>query len=111
MPGAVTPTRSVRRCSPTVETGAVPLASTCVRDGGSLPRMFRDASATARREWDAARITALRRSRGSSQASFATAIGVRRETVASWEAGRQKPGESSVAMLNLLAMYTDYRNS
>jgi DNA-binding transcriptional regulator YiaG len=53
--------------------------------------------------WPAARIAALRRRLGLSQAEFARELGVRQQTVSEWETGKYEPRGASTRVLGFLA--------
>ncbi len=56
-----------------------------------------------REVWTAARVAALRRAMGLSQAAFARELGVRQQTVSEWETGRYQPRGASACLLGMLA--------
>ena len=55
------------------------------------------------RGWDAARVRALRRWLGNSQAELADRLGTRQQTVSEWETGASQPRRMSRRLLHLVA--------
>jgi transcriptional regulator with XRE-family HTH domain len=75
--------------------------------GPRLPVEVGDALAGAgdalERGWDAARVRALRRWLGNSQAELADRLGTRQQTVSEWETGASQPRRMSRRLLHLVA--------
>ena len=59
-------------------------------------------------QWDADRVSALRRRLGLSQAAFARELGVRQQTVSEWETGRYAPRGASARLLSLFEQRGPY---
>jgi DNA-binding transcriptional regulator YiaG len=55
------------------------------------------------RDWDAARVRALRRHMGLSQDELAAELGTRQQTVSEWETGRYQPRGTSARLLGIVA--------
>jgi putative transcriptional regulator len=53
-------------------------------------------------DWNAASVAKLREALGLSQDAFATALGVRQQTVSEWETGSHKPTGASVRLLSIV---------
>ena len=58
---------------------------------------------TKRKDWDAARIRALRRYLGLTQQGLAAELGARQQTISEWEIGMYKPRGSSAKLLTIIA--------
>jgi DNA-binding transcriptional regulator YiaG len=63
-----------------------------------------------KRQWDAARVKALRAHLGMTQQSFADELGVRQQTVSEWEKGIYRPRGATVTLLNLIADQAGFKN-
>jgi len=55
------------------------------------------------RDWDAARIRALRRYLGLTQHGLAAELGTRQQTISEWEIGMYRPRGSSAKLLTIIA--------
>jgi len=62
-----------------------------------------------KRQWDAARVKALRGFLGMTQQMFANELGVRQQTVSEWEKGIYRPRGATVTLLNLMAERAGFR--
>ena len=62
-----------------------------------------------KRQWDAARVKALRTYLGLTQQAFADELGVRQQTVSEWEKGMYRPRGATVTLLNLIADQAGYK--
>lgn len=56
-----------------------------------------------RREWDAARIRALREHMGLTQQQMANQLGTRQQTISEWETGMYRPRGASATLLTMVA--------
>lgn len=64
-----------------------------------------------KRQWDSARVKALRAFLGMTQQQFADELGVRQQTVSEWEKGIYRPRGATVTLLNLVAERAGFKNS
>ncbi len=64
-----------------------------------------------KRQWDAARVKALRAYLAMTQQAFADELGVRQQTVSEWEKGIYRPRGATVTLLNLIADRAGFKNS
>ncbi|MBM4423314.1 MAG: helix-turn-helix domain-containing protein [Chloroflexi bacterium] len=64
----------------------------------------------ARRQWDAARMKALRAFLGMTQQTFADRLGVRQQTVSEWEKGIYRPRGATVTLLNIIAEQAGFKH-
>jgi DNA-binding transcriptional regulator YiaG len=55
------------------------------------------------RQWDGARLRALRRHLGLTQQVLAAELGVRQQTISEWEVGMYRPRGASVRLLGMVA--------
>ena len=55
------------------------------------------------RDWDAARVRALRRHLGLTQQELAGELGMRQQTVSEWETNSYRPRGASLRLLSLIA--------
>ncbi len=62
-----------------------------------------------RAEWDGAKVRALRRHLGLTQALLAQELGVRQQTVSEWETGRYRPRGAAARLLTLVAERAGFR--
>jgi DNA-binding transcriptional regulator YiaG len=69
----------------------------------SLPKL--------KRQWDPARVKALRAYLGMTQQAFADELGVRQQTVSEWEKGMYRPRGATVTLLNLIAERAGFKNT
>ncbi|MDM7999949.1 MAG: helix-turn-helix domain-containing protein [Dehalococcoidia bacterium] len=56
-----------------------------------------------RRQWDAARIRALRQHLGLTQQEMADQLGTRQQTISEWETGMYQPRGASATLLTMVA--------
>ena len=63
-----------------------------------------------RRQWDAARVKALRAFLGMTQQMFANELGIRQQTVSEWEKGIYRPRGATVTLLNLIAERVGFKH-
>lgn len=64
-----------------------------------------------KRQWDPARVKALRTFLGMTQQTFADELGVRQQTVSEWEKGMYRPRGATVTLLNLIAERAGFKNA
>lgn len=64
-----------------------------------------------KRQWDPARVKALRAYLGLTQQAFADELGVRQQTVSEWEKGMYRPRGATVTLLNLIAERAGFKNT
>jgi DNA-binding transcriptional regulator YiaG len=63
-----------------------------------------------RRQWDSARVKALRAFLGMTQQTFANELGIRQQTVSEWEKGIYRPRGATVTLLNLIAERAGFKH-
>ena len=64
-----------------------------------------------RRQWDSARVKALRAFLGMTQQTFANELGIRQQTVSEWEKGLYRPRGATVTLLNLVAERAGFKHA
>ena len=65
-----------------------------------MPRRRKDSQ---RPPWDPAKVRALRRYMGLSQAEMAGELGTRQQTISEWETGQYRPRGASAKLLSIVA--------